>query len=107
MESALGPLRDPGREAAPPDPLFVVRAYCPGCEPFADVLRELLEVRWCEAHMPPRDGPDDALVRSAAALSGSGEAGGEDNRIWCELVHRRPPRPARGRRGRGARRADP
>jgi hypothetical protein len=36
-----------------------------------------------------RDGLDDAVVSAAAYLSGSAEAGGDDNRRWCEILHRR------------------
>jgi hypothetical protein len=32
---------------------------------------------------------DDTAVAAAAYLSGSAEAGGEDNRAWCALFHRR------------------
>jgi hypothetical protein len=73
----------------------VVRPYCPGCEPHADVLFEILDVCWCEVHVPARDGPDDSLVTSCGTTFGSAEAGGEDNRRWCEAIHRRPARPKR------------
>lgn len=69
------------------DSPVIARSYCPGCEPEADPLREILDVRWCDAHAPPRDGPDDAAVTSDAYLSGSAEAGGEVNRRWCEMLH--------------------
>ena len=73
-----------------PDTPSVARAYCPGCEPDADPSREILDVRWCESHCPARDGADDApAVVAAAYLSGSAEAGGDDNRRWCEALHRR------------------
>jgi hypothetical protein len=67
----------------------VARMYCPGCEPEADPTCEILDLRWCEAHSPLREGVDDALVGAAAYMSGSSEAGGEDNRRWCEILHRR------------------
>jgi hypothetical protein len=73
------------RSDAPP----VARPYCPGCEPDADPIRDLLDVRWCDAHVPARDGPDDAAVATDRYLSGSDEAGGAANRRWCELLHRR------------------
>src|SRR5262249_20517848 len=72
------------------------RPYCPGCEPDADVLREILEVSWCEAHQPLRSGIDDALAAVHVTGFGSAEAGGEDNRRWCEMLHA----PARRRRRR-------
>jgi hypothetical protein len=66
----------------------VVRPYCPGCEPETDPMAELLELRWCPTHTPAWDGTDDALVAATARPGGSAEAGGEDNRRWCELIHR-------------------
>ena len=72
----------------PPEKPSVPRAYCPGCEPHADVLREMLDVQWCAAHVPDRDGTDDLRVNAEAILSGTAEAGGGDNRAWCELIHR-------------------
>jgi hypothetical protein len=72
-----------------PDTPTVARGYCPGCEPEADPSREILDVRWCESHTPMHEGLDDAVVSTAAYLSGSVEAGGDDNRRWCELFHRR------------------
>lgn len=66
----------------------MARNYCPGCEPDADPLKEVLDVRWCETHAPARDGTDDASVRSNSYLSGSSEAGGDANRSWCGVLHR-------------------
>ncbi len=63
------------------------RLYCPGCEPDADPFAEILDTHWCDAHMPSRDGADDA-VAAAIVVSGSGEAGGDGNRRYCELFHR-------------------
>ncbi|HEV8583430.1 MAG TPA: hypothetical protein VGT02_00515 [Methylomirabilota bacterium] len=67
------------------------RSYCPGCEPDADPLAEILDVRWCDAHPPANLGLDDGLVTATAHLLGSVEAGGDDNRRWCEILHRRRP----------------
>jgi hypothetical protein len=72
-----------------PDTPAVARPYCPDCEPDADPCREILDVRWCAAHTPAWNGADDAAVRAEAFLSGSTEAGGDDNRRWCQLVHSR------------------
>jgi hypothetical protein len=72
-----------------PDTPLIARLYCPGCEPDADPTSEILDVLWCESHLPLRSGLDDAVVTAAAYLSGSSEAGGEDNRRWCEIFHRR------------------
>ena len=70
-----------------PDTPSVARCYCPSCEPDADPTLEILDVRWCELHTPARDGADDEAVTAAAFLSGSAEAGGDDNRRWCEILH--------------------
>jgi hypothetical protein len=72
-----------------PDTPGVARAYCPGCEPDADPSQEILDVRWCEPHSPARDGADDEVVTTSAYLSGSAEAGGDDNRRWCDILHGR------------------
>jgi hypothetical protein len=67
----------------------VARMYCPACEPEADPAREILDVRYCASHSPAAAGLDDGAVTAAQAwISGSSEAGGEDNRRWCELFHR-------------------
>lgn len=76
----------------------VARSYCPSCEPDADPCREVLDVHWCDAHTPSREGIDDVRVGSEAILSGSAEAGGEVNRRWCELLHGGPGAPRSGRR---------
>ena len=58
-------------------------------EPDADPSQEILDVRWCESHSPARDGADDEVVTASAYLSGSAEAGGDDNRRWCDILHGR------------------
>lgn len=72
-----------------PDTPAVGRMYCPGCEPEVDPTREILDVRWCESHSPVSEGLDDAIAGASTYLSGSVEAGGEGNRRWCEILHRR------------------
>lgn len=75
-----------------PDTPSVARFYCPGCEPDADPLSEILDIRRCAAHVVVEKGIDDEVVISEAFLSGSTEAGGFDNREWCKFFHReRPP----------------
>ena len=66
-----------------------VACILPGCEPDADPSLEILDVRWCESHSPARDGADDEVVTASAYLSGSAEAGGDDNRRWCDILHGR------------------
>jgi hypothetical protein len=75
----------------------IARAYCPACEPDADALLEILEVQWCNAHTPMREGVDDARVMSDAMLTGSAEAGGDENRRWCDVIHGDHNRRRRGR----------
>jgi len=67
----------------------VARAYCPTCEPDADPMQEILDVHWCDAHSPCRAGVDDILATARGTAYGSAEAGGDDNRRWCELIHGR------------------
>jgi hypothetical protein len=76
----------------------VARAYCPGCEPDADPIGEILDVRWCELHAPARDGAEDTTVNADSFLSGSAEAGGDANRRWCEFIHAADRRRARSSR---------
>lgn len=69
-----------------PETPALARPYCPGCEPDADPCKEILDVRWCDAHVSKREGLDDEVVAPGAYPSGSAEAGGEDNRRWNELL---------------------
>jgi hypothetical protein len=71
-----------------PDSPIVARAWCPGCEPFADPTLQILDLRYCEQHAPGREGSDDLNVTLDGHLSGSAEAGGDANRLWCQLLHR-------------------
>jgi len=80
----------------------IARAYCPACEPDADTLLEILEVQWCNVHMPMREGVDDERVMSDAMLTGSAEAGGDENRRWCDIIHGDHNRRRRGRQAPGA-----
>jgi len=72
--------------------LSVARLYCPGCEPSADPVREILDVRWCATHCPKTDGVEDRKVIAHAYLSSSVEAGGAPNRAVCDLLHRKKTR---------------
>ena len=83
----------------------VVRSYCPGCEPDADPIGEALTVGWCESHAPARDGLDDPVVSAGSHLPGTTDVGGEDNRRWCELLHRDGRRSLRRRASAKRRRA--
>lgn len=66
----------------------LARYYCPGCETDADPSREILEPRWCNQHEPRRDGSDDERVVVVGHLSGTAEAGGDENRLFCNAIHR-------------------
>ena len=77
-----------------PDSPSVARLYCPECEPDADPTCEILDIRWCASHAPSYSGRDDLVISVESFLSGSIEAGGEVNRRWCDLLHRRDSEPA-------------
>jgi hypothetical protein len=91
-EEYLGPVHRTGdvTDFIEPRSSVVVRPYCPTCEPETDPTRDLVELRWCPTHTPAWGGTDDLLVTANALPGGSGEAGGEDNRRWCELIHGEP-----------------
>jgi hypothetical protein len=72
--------------------LSVARLYCPGCEPDADPVKEILDVRWCAAHCPKADGAEDEKIAANAYLCGSAEAGGAPNRAMCNFLHRKKTR---------------
>ena len=62
--------------------------WCRVCEPDRDPIAEpLLNEQLCANHQPDRAGSADDVVTSSAYLSGSAEAGGDDNRRWCALIH--------------------
>ena len=65
----------------------VGRVVGPTCEPDADGLTEILDTRYCSTHELRTGGVDDGAV-VYAFISGGGEAGGEDNRAFCALIHR-------------------
>lgn len=73
------------REELPVTPMLG-RLWCPVCEPGADPAREILDVRWCDLHEPRRAGSADA--QAVGPIPIPVEAGGEDNRRWCDLIHR-------------------
>ncbi len=85
-------MRAPAVSEHLPDSPIVARAWCPGCEPLADPTLQILDIRYCDQHVPGRDGSDDETVSSEGHLSGSAEAGGDANRLWCEFFHRQTPR---------------
>lgn len=70
-----------------PDTPVVVPPECPTCRP--DLDPRAYDVRYCEPHQPLRGGADDETVQANAYLTGSSESGGDDNRRWCDLLHRK------------------
>ena len=74
-----------------PDFPVVAVLWCPTCAPERDPLAEVLDLRYCAQHEPGREGLDDTAesLKVTPYLSGSGEAGGDDNRAWCELLNRK------------------
>lgn len=78
-----------------PDTPSVARQYCPGCEPDADPIASILEVRWCPRHAREaenRAGSADEQAQehtTGGAGSGSAESGGDNNRQWCNFFHGR------------------
>jgi hypothetical protein len=70
-----------------PDSPVELLTRCPGCWPELDPITYLASA--CNAHEPSRDGVDDALSTAHGYLSSGTEAGGDDNRAWCELFHRK------------------
>jgi len=71
-----------------PDTPLMGRWYCPGCEPEADPIAEILDVRYCDGHAPNREGAEDGQVTEQGYMSGSAEAGGDENRAACDMIHR-------------------
>lgn len=70
------------------DTPMVGRHVCPGCEPDLDVMAEVVDLRYCHHHEPVRAGDADTEV-TQGWISGTQDAGGEDNRAWCDLLHRK------------------
>ena len=66
------------------DTTDLARPYCPGCEPQANEVAEILQVRWCMHHEPKRDGPDDDAAKTDRMMGSSGEADGHD----CRTIQR-------------------
>jgi len=65
----------------------VGRKYCPGCEPDADPIAEILTEKRCPSHEPNVKGLDDKEVSVGNHyLTLISEAGGEDNRRWCAFL---------------------
>lgn len=72
-----------------PDSPPEATAWCPGCAPERDPIKELIYEQRCADHTPKRDGADDDLVSTSGAwLGGSNEGDGDTGRAFAEIVHR-------------------
>lgn len=65
---------------------FVGRHFCPGCEPEADQVAEILTVSWCKPHAPSTEGTADAGMPEWRFLSGTAEAEASDCRAVARLI---------------------
>ena len=67
-----------------PETPIVIPSDCPGCRPERDYERAVA-ISWCAEHIPSMAGSADV---ESIYLSGHAEAGGVDNRLICNLIHR-------------------
>ncbi len=63
-----------------------IPTHCPTCRP--DLDPESYVLAWCGEHRPDLAGSGDGLVAIGQDYLGAVEAGGESNRLLCELLHR-------------------
>jgi hypothetical protein len=61
-----------------------VAEWCPRCAP--DGIPEPWTMRLCNLHTPRLEGSADLCVRSDTFLSGTAEAGGPENRAFCDFL---------------------
>lgn len=64
--------------------------FCPECE--SQIVPNPNDRRpavYCRRHMPTMTGHDDGAANLESYPSGSTEAGGDDNRAFCDFFHRR------------------
>lgn len=73
-----------------PETSPVGRGYCPGCEPDADPITEVLNLAPCYQHQ--REAPtgldDEQVPPSTEPVLGVGDADGKDCRHFAELLRR-------------------
>ena len=67
-----------------PETPIVIPSDCPGCRPDRG-YGEDVTTSWCGEHAPSLAGSADV---ESIYLSGHAEAGGVDNRLICNLIHR-------------------
>jgi len=70
------------------DTPFVGRTYCPGCEPDADPIREVLTILRCWQHQleEPKGTDDERVPMATGPMLGAGDAEGSDCRRVAELL---------------------
>lgn len=61
--------------------------WCPDCQ--SPPSSDFAHLKYCKTHMPTTGGSIDRVVDTSQYLSGGGEAGDVNNRLWCDLLHRR------------------
>ncbi len=76
--TADGEWYDDGSTAVP------IQDWCPDC-PIAPATN-LYTIRYCALHIPAEHGTHDRLVDASYYLSGQAEAGGSQNRAFCDLI---------------------
>jgi hypothetical protein len=67
-----------------------VFGWCPVCAPEGSNIPEPWELKYCETHRAEIAGESDRLVTNQTYIAAS-EAGGEDSRLLCNLIHRGDP----------------
>lgn len=98
--AAADPASGPGRPLTEAEYILLksvdeTRSYCPGCEPDVDPLTGLVNVCYCGEHFPGVAGVEDRTAspldpfQTPTALYALPDAGGEHNRVWCNMIHRK------------------
>jgi hypothetical protein len=64
-----------------------VFAWCPVCAPEGSNIPDPWELKYCDTHRAGDAGESDRLVANQTYIN-AGEAGGEDSRLLCNLIHR-------------------
>jgi hypothetical protein len=69
-----------------PETANLARSCCPGCEPDADPLAEILQIDYCALHRPSLAGSDDDRVEAPIGILGSSDTDGETQRQFARLL---------------------
>lgn len=65
---------------------IVIPMLCPVCHPEAEPRD--YQVTFCAEHYPQTPGECDRLVETIGYISGSAEAEGANNKVFCDFIHR-------------------